>query len=251
MKPIITAIIQARMGSTRLPGKGMMPLAGKPLLAHVFERILSTRGVDRTVLATCGGDENRVIINLAESMGIPVFVGSEENVLERFYKASRQFGGDYIMRVTGDNPFTDPDYATRTIDAILSSGADLCYFSNLPLGTGVGMVKKSALDIAYQKSDKPHQREHVTPYIREHPEDFTIDIGDIDIYNPFPELRLTVDTPEDFQLAEILYQRLYHGKPFPLNDVIAFLEQNPGIAAINSNIRQRPMTHSSSQCDAK
>lgn len=251
MKPIITAIIQARMGSTRLPGKGMMPLAGAPLLAHVFERIRCTRGVDRIVLATCGGDENRVIISLAESMGIQVFIGSEENVLERFYRAALQFGGDYIMRVTGDNPFTDPDYAARTIDAILASGADLCYFSNLPLGTGVGMVKRSALDMAYRKSDKPHQLEHVTPYIREHPDDFKIDIGEIDIYNPFPGLRLTVDTQEDFSLAEILYRQLYRGRPFPLSEVIAFLERNPDIAAINSTIKQRPMTHSSRVCDGK
>ncbi|MBN1495175.1 MAG: glycosyltransferase family protein [Spirochaetes bacterium] len=247
MKPQITAIIQARMGSTRLPGKGMMPLAGRPLLGHVFERIQLTRGVDRVVLATCGGDENSVIISLAESMGIPAFIGPEDNVLERFYLAAQEFGGDYIMRVTGDNPFTDPDYAAMSIDAILKTGSDLCYFSNLPLGTGVGMVKRSALDTAYRKSDKPHQHEHVTPYIREHPEEFKIEIGEIEIYNPFPELRLTVDTPEDFQLADILYRHLYRGKPFPLRDVISFLEQNPGIAAINSSIKQRPMTHSSSQ----
>jgi spore coat polysaccharide biosynthesis protein SpsF len=251
MKPKITAIIQARMGSTRLPGKALLQLADKPLLSHVFERILLTRGVDQVVLATCGGDENRVIINLAASMGIQVFIGSEDNVLERFYLAARKFGGDYIMRVTGDNPFTDPDYAAKTIDAILNTGADLCYFSNLPLGTGVGMVKKSALDIAFQRSDKPHQREHVTPYIKEHPEEFKIDIGEIEIYNPYPELRLTVDTPEDYKLADILYKRLYRGRPFPLGDVVSFLEKNPGIVAINSGVKQRPMTHSSTQCGAK
>jgi spore coat polysaccharide biosynthesis protein SpsF len=245
MKPIVTAIIQARMNSTRLPGKAMMELAGKPLLYHVFERIKKTEGVDRVVLATCRGNEE--IIKLADSMGINVFVGSENNVLERYYLASEQYGGDYIMRVTGDNPFTDPGYAAETIRMIMAAGADISYFSNLPLGTGVGMVKKSALTIAYEKSDQPHQLEHVTPYIKEHPETFKIEIRKIDYHNPFPNLRLTVDTPEDFELAASIYEKLYHGRPFPLGDVIQFLEQNPDLAAINRNIQQRPMTHTSIQ----
>jgi spore coat polysaccharide biosynthesis protein SpsF len=248
MKPIVTAIIQARMNSTRLPGKAMMELAGRPLLYHVFERIQKTERVDQVVLATCNGIENGDIIKLAESMGIHVFVGSEENVLERFFLASEKFGGDYIMRVTGDNPFTDPGYAAIAVTLTLEAGADICYLSNLPLGTGVGMVKKSALDIAYKHSDKPHQLEHVTPYIREHPENFKIEIREIDVHNPFPNLRLTVDTPEDLELATILFQHLYHGKLFALGDVIRFLEQNPGLVAINSNVKQRPMTHSSIQC---
>jgi spore coat polysaccharide biosynthesis protein SpsF len=248
MKPTITAIIQARMNSTRLPGKAMMELAGRTLLYHVFDRVTAIKSVDRVVLATCDGGENGEIIHLAQSMGIDVFVGSEENVLERFYLASERFGGDYIMRVTGDNPFTDPGYAEQAVRASIEAGADICYFPNLPLGTGVGMVKKSALNTAYQKSDQPHQLEHVTPYIKEHPESFNIRIRDVEIRNPFPNLRLTVDTPEDFELARILYDNLYRGAHFPLSDVIAYLEHNPQLVAINSRVQQRPMTHSSIQC---
>jgi spore coat polysaccharide biosynthesis protein SpsF len=247
MKPTVTAIIQARMGSTRLPGKAMMDLAGKPLLYHVFQRIQATAGVDCIVLATCHGAENEGIIRLAESMGIQIFIGSEENVLERFYLASQQFGGDYIMRVTGDNPFTDPGYAEQTIRTIIETGADLCYFPNLPLGTGVGMVTKNALDAAYEQSDQPHQWEHVTPYIKEHPEQFKIHVRDIVIDNPFSGLRLTVDTPEDFEVAKKIYAGCYLGGPFPLHDVIHYIIMNPEIAAINSNIKQRPMTHSSTK----
>lgn len=245
MKPTVTAIIQARMNSTRLPRKAMMNLAGKPLLYHVFDRIQATPGVDCIVLATCHGPENNDIIKLAESMKINVFIGSEDNVLERFYLASQQYGGEYIMRVTGDNPFTDPGYAAETIKEIIATGSDLCYFQNLPLGTGVGMVTKSALAVAYARSDKPYQREHVTPYIKEHPEQFKINIHNITLHNPFPTLRLTVDTSEDFEVAEKIYARCYHGKPFPLSDVIHCIEQNPYIADINRAIQQRPMTHSS------
>jgi len=205
MKLTVTAIIQARMNSTRLPGKAMLELAGRPLLYHVFERILSTPGVDRVVLATCNGNENEKIMRLAESLAVPVFIGSEDNVLERFYLAAEKFGGDYIMRVTGDNPFTDPGFAARTIETARATEADLCYLSNLPLGTGAGIIKKSALESAYRYSDKPHHFEHVSPYIREHPELFRIEIREIDLYNPFGSLRLTVDTPEDYELASIIY----------------------------------------------
>ncbi|MBP7734767.1 MAG: glycosyltransferase family protein [Spirochaetes bacterium] len=248
MKGKVTAIIQARMGSTRLPGKAMIDLGGKPLLYHVFERIQVTAGVDRIVLATCHGERNNGIIDLARSMGIDVFIGSEDNVLERFYCAARQFGGDFIMRVTGDNPFTDPGYAERTIRAIKETGADLCYFPNLPLGTGVGMVTKSALEIAYRRSDQPHEFEHVTPYIKEHPDEFKLHICDIELHNPFPNLRLTVDTEEDFEVARRVYAGCYRGKPFPLSEVISYIEKNPDIASINSAIQQRPMTHSSPTC---
>jgi spore coat polysaccharide biosynthesis protein SpsF len=245
MKPTVTAIIQARMNSTRLPGKAFMKLGGKPLLQHVFERTLAVRGTNRVVLATCVGDDNHPIIELAESMGIGVFIGSEENVLERFFLASERFGGDYILRVTGDNPFTDPEFAERTVEFAINTAADLFHFTNLPLGTGVGIIKKTALDAAYLHSDSPHQREHVTPYIWERPDRFTIVQRESGIDNPFPNLRLTVDTPEDFKLADIVYSHCYRGTPFPLSTVIAFLRQNPGFVEINSGVIQRPMTHSS------
>jgi spore coat polysaccharide biosynthesis protein SpsF len=247
MKPTVTAIIQARMNSTRLPGKAMMDLAGKPLLQHVFERIKATAGVDRVVLATCEEEESGRLIRLAESMGIDAFIGSRDNVLERFWQASEKFGGDLIMRATGDNPFTDPGFAALTIESMKVSGADLCYFPDLPLGTGVGMVKKSALDEAYHKSNRPHQFEHVTPYIREHPELFNLLVRDIGIVIPFPKLRLTVDTREDYELAKAIYKNCYAGTPFPLDDVVQFLKKNPGLLSINNGIEQRPMTHSSTQ----
>ena len=247
MTPTVTAIIQARMNSTRLPGKAMMDLAGRPLLHHVFERILATKGVDRVVLATCEEEETGKLIRLAESMGIDVFIGSRDNVLERFWQASEKFGGDLIMRATGDNPFTDPGYAALSIQSMIATGADLCYFPDLPLGTGVGMVKKSALDEAYRKSDRPHQLEHVTPYIHEHPELFNLLVRDIGLAIPFPRPRLTIDTAADYELARTIYGHCYHGAPFTLDTVLRFLEKNPELLSINSGVEQRPMTHSGTQ----
>lgn len=238
----VTAIIQARMTSKRLPGKSLMPLAGKPLMAHVIERALAIEGVGKVVVATATGDENKPLIELAESMGVEYFVGSPTNVLERYYEAAEKFGGDYIIRITGDNPFTDSEYATMALEVGIESGCDLCSLSNLPIGTAVEVIKREALIDAYHMSSTPYQFEHVTPYLKEHSELFTIERYPVQVNNPFENLRLTVDTEPDFRLACIIYDALYKGKQFPLVQVINFLTEHPEHAAINSNIVQRDMT---------
>jgi len=243
MEPIVTVLIQARMNSTRLPGKAMMDLAGKPLIQHVFDRAKAIQGAHRVVLATCDGDENLEIIRIAEAGGIEVFVGSEENVLERFYLASERFGGDYLIRITADNPFTDPVYAATALETAIASRADVCYLSNLPLGTGVGIIKKSALDQAYRNSTQPHHFEHVTPYLKEHPDLFSIVVRPSGLPDRYARLRLTVDTSEDYEVAREIYRALYQGSIMPLSEVIAFLDRRPDVVELNSGIVQRPMTH--------
>lgn len=247
LKLDVTAIIQARMDSKRLPGKSMLDLAGKPLLAHVIDRTRMIEGVKTVVLATCIGKENMPIIKLAQSMGIEVFVGSVDNVLERYYLAAEEYGGSYIVRVTGDNPFTDPEYASTAVEIIQESGADLCSIPNLPLGCGVEIIKRDSLAQAYKMSEKPYQREHVTPYIKEHPELFRIERPTVNFKNPFPSLRLTVDIQADYDLAKTIYENLYNEKYFPLIDVISFLQKNPHLVNMNSDIKQRPMFHSEAE----
>lgn len=243
----VTAIIQCRMQSTRLPGKAMLPLSGIPLIEHVIYRIKAIKEVTTIVLATCWGDENNVLIDIAKATGINHYVGSINNVLERFYNIYTIYGGEFIMRVTGDNPFTDPEFASQAAQLAIREKPDLCHIDNLPLGTGVGMIKGTALSIAYEKSHMPYHFEHVTPYLKEHPNIFHECSIPVDITNPFTHLRLTVDEPEDYQLAEQLYNELYHGNPFSLRDVIKYLIMNPHLASINSSIIQRPMTHSSNE----
>ncbi len=243
IKPHVTAVIQARMQSKRLPGKAMLELAGKPLLAHVIERTQMMDGVDTVVVATCIGEENVPIIELAQSMNTEVFVGSVDNVLERYYLAANEFGGDFIVRVTGDNPFTDPDYASMAVEISLESGADLCSLNNLPLGTAVEVIKREALEVSYRSSDKSYHREHVTPYIKEHTEMFRIERPAVYLKNHFPNLRLTVDTPEDYKLAKILYDTLYNGKCFTIHEVLRYLEHNPELVYLNVGVKQRPMQH--------
>lgn len=244
VKPPVTAIIQARMNSKRLPGKSMLPLANKPLISHVIANLQEVREINRIVLATSEGEENLPLIECARQCGIEVFTGSESNVLERYYNAAAEFGGDYIVRATGDNPFTDPEYAAMAVEIALESKADLCSIANLPLGTAVEVIKKEALHEAYRRSDKPYEFEHVTPYIKKHEELFQIGRHQVDLPNSIENLRLTIDTDEDYELASLLYDALYRGAPLHLREVLDYLQQNPELASINSGVQQRPMTQS-------
>lgn len=246
-KTSAVAIIQARMGSTRLPGKALLPLGGRPLLYHVFERARAVSGIDRVVLATSIGSENKPLIQLAEEMNIDVFVGSIDNVLERYFLASEEFNGSWIMRITGDNPFTDPEYASLALQKAIELNADLTAISGLPLGTAVEIIKKTALDKAYHEASQDHEREHVSPYIKEHPELFTVTRVPLTIDNPFAELRLTIDTPEDYAMAQIIFNDIYKETLFNLSTVIEYLKKNPRVVKLNSSIQQRPMTHSSNK----
>jgi spore coat polysaccharide biosynthesis protein SpsF len=245
IKPMVTAIIQARMLSKRLPGKAIMLLAGKPILYHVIERAKAIEHVDKVVLATGTGEENIPLIELALSLGIETFAGSPENVLERYYMAAEQFGGEYIVRITADNPFTDVEYASMIVDFALEAKPDLCALTNLPLGTAVEVIKKEALDQAYKMSSEPYHFEHVTPFIKEHPELFSVERPPAKIKKTASKIRLTVDTPEDYELAGILYKSLYEGAPFPLTDILNYVKEHPEIIKINSRIKQNLAAHAS------
>ena len=242
---MVTAIIQARMQSKRLPGKSILPLAGKPLISHVIERTRAMRGIDQVVVATCEGNDD--LVNCARDCGAETFVGSEHNVLERYTLASREFGGDYIVRVTGDNPFTDTGYGSEAVAYAIETESDLSSLSGLPLGAGVEIIKRTALESAYRESTTPYHLEHVSPFIKEHPERFSIRRKTVEVANPFKNLRLTVDTPEDYSLACRIYDELYRGEIFPIADVISFIEKNFSLIEINKDIEQRPMTHSESR----
>ncbi|MGB4268476.1 MAG: glycosyltransferase family protein [Spirochaetota bacterium] len=238
----ITAIIQARMQSTRLPGKSILPLAGKPLLYHVIERAKAIQQITQVVVAIPNDNENNPLADIARLCNVNIFRGSLHNVLERYFFAYNQYGGDYIVRITADNPFTDTHFASVTIKEALRTKSDLCAVKNLPLGIGVEVIASTALEEAYRNSTKPYHCEHVTPYIKENPDTFKIHYFDVTYTNPFPSLRLTVDTQEDYILASAIYDALYKGNVFTLNDVITFLEKNSHLVEINASIQQKPMT---------
>ncbi len=239
------AIIQARAASTRLPEKALMKLAGMTMIEHVIERAKLIEGVDRVILATGEGSANDVLADIADSRGIYSFRGSENDVLSRFHSAVKNDDFGYIIRITGDNPFTDYISASRALSLAIEESADHCTVKDIPLGTGVEVVSRSALERCFIEGIEAHHREHVTPYIKENPGLFKIIKYSSNLKNPFPDLRLTVDTDTDAKLAKAVYDNVYSGTPFTLEEVIEYITANPELALINSEVKQRPMTHSS------
>src|SRR5438876_727587 len=171
-KPRTVAIIQARMGSTRLAGKVMMNVAGRPLLAYLIERISRARTLDSILVATSTNPRDNIIIEECERRGFPNFRGSETDVLGRYVSAARACQAEVIVRVTADNPFTDPDSIDRAVDAIVQDGADYAIETKLPTGiTGEALTRK-ALTSLDSLATSPVLREHVTLYAKENPHAF-------------------------------------------------------------------------------
>lgn len=238
-----TAIIQARMLSKRLPGKSMLEISGKPLVDHVIERAKAIPGVGTVVLATGNDPANIILAERARANGVEFFAGSDDNVLERYVMAARAYPASHIIRITADNPFTDPEYAGTAAEIAVESGADLTSVTNIPLGTGVEVIKHEALEEAYANASTGYHREHVTPYIKEHPELFMIERHPVELEGVLPGLRLTVDTPEDFELVKRLHAEINLPGIIPLRAVLAHIAAHPELIAINASITQRPMTH--------
>lgn len=161
---------------------------------------------------------------IAESAGWDVFIGSKDDVLDRYMTAARQFNADRIIRATGDNPLVSAEMANAAQDLAHRSGAAYAGFSELPVGSGVEVIRRAALEEAWSESQDPYEREHVAPFLYRHPERFKI------VVDPAPEgfrspgTRITLDTPDDYKLLAELFDRLYRGQPIGLKQVIPFLQ---------------------------
>jgi len=224
----MTAIVlQARVGSTRLPGKALLPLGGSTLLGQAMRR-LALVPADLRVLAT---DEASAAPLGAEAAreGFELLVGPAEDVLARYCLAIRRFGIDRVLRATGDNPLVSYELATRLLD--LSEGesvrvkADYTAYVGLPLGMGVELVSAEALLRAEAETSASRDREHVCPYLYEHPELFSIHRPEAPPDFLLPDARVTVDTASDYELALEAYADLYRGAPIPSLAVMAWLRE--------------------------
>lgn len=239
------AIVQARMGSTRLPGKVLKVAAGKPLLWHLFDRLKHSKEIHDIVLATSKSPNDNALQSFAEEFGFPFFRGSEKNVLERYYETAAEFNGDTIVRVTGDNPLIDPRMADKIIRKHLSSGAD--YTSNTlkktyPIGLSVEVFQYGALERANKEAKHGYEREHVTPYFYLRPEKFKIQSVEARGKLRRPDLRLTLDTSEDLVLIKKVFEELYRpGQMFYTEDIIDLFGRKPQLAKINAKVRQKEL----------
>jgi spore coat polysaccharide biosynthesis protein SpsF len=197
-------ILQARFGSTRLPGKALETIRSQTVLAHCLRRLLARRDA-AVILATTAGPEDDALDQVAEDLGVPVFRGDSDDVLGRYVGAAFKFRVDPIIRATGDNPAVDMDAAWRVLRALGDSGADYVAEEGLPLGAGVEGMTFAALRRAAMAAHDPYDREHVTTYLKGQPQAFRILVRQAPAPLCRPDLRLTVDTAEDLEYVRGLF----------------------------------------------
>jgi spore coat polysaccharide biosynthesis protein SpsF len=243
------AIIQARMGSTRLYGKVMRQLCGKTVLSHVISRVRVCPLVDEIVVATTVSGIDDVIAKEAEKCGAFSFRGSEHDVLERYYLAAKQFEADAVIRITSDCPLFDSEVLGEMLKLFIdsrNSKANMDYLSNTlfrtyPRGLDTEVFTFRALEISHLNAKSIAQREHVTPYIYQNPDTFNLRnyVND----NDYSMYRWTLDTEEDFQLIQEIYDALYKksGGSFTTNDVLSLMEGQPELFKINAHIEQKKL----------
>ena len=222
----IIAIIQARMSSTRLPGKVLMELAGKPVLEHVVERLQTCRRVDGVMVATSIDASDDLIERWCAQTKVPCYRGSLLDVLDRYVQAARACGADAVVRITADCPAIDPNIVDEVIEKFLIDKYDFY---------GLKGEFPDALERAWREASLPSEREHVGPYIEKNPQLFRS--GGLEKFRGLQHLRWTLDEPRDYAFLIEIFSRLYReSKPFSAEDVLALIEREPELAAINANI---------------
>ncbi|HEY5600914.1 MAG TPA: glycosyltransferase family protein [Patescibacteria group bacterium] len=239
----VVAIIQARMGSTRLPGKSMKKILGKPMLWHIVQRVKKTKHIDKVVVATSTSSKDDKIVKFCKQNKIDYFRGSENNVLSRFYETATKFNAGVIVRITADCPLIDPAIIDQTIKKYLTGKYD--YVS---VATGAGVANKNVkrypdgldcevfsykiLESAYFNAKSNDEKEHVTLHIWKRPKKFNL--LSIKPSEDYSKLRFTVDHPSDLKFIKEIYNQLYPKKKnFNLFDIIALLKKYPKLLLIN------------------
>lgn len=241
-EPRVVGIVSARMASSRYPGKAMVPLAGRPLLEVLLERIAAVPVLDSVALATSSSPENEVLVALARKMGIPAFQGEEDDVLRRHIDCARNMNADHVVRVTGDNPLTDLETIESLVELHVPSGADYTYVPGDALLMGIlsEVVSRAALERSWERGEARHRSELVTLYIKEHPDEFRIQTAELPAGLYRPELRLTVDEPADGALMQAIFERIaVPGKLVTTRDAIALLDREPDLLRINAHLRHK------------
>lgn len=238
----VLAIIQARMSSTRLPGKVLLPIVdGKGALELMLERVCRAKTLHKIVVATTTSSCDDRIADLCEHLGYEYFRGSEEDVLDRYYQTALAFGpGRIIVRLTGDCPLHDPQVIDKVVESFVNSDAD--YASNIepptyPDGLDVEIFTFEALRKAWRNAKLSSEREHVTIYIRNHPELFSK--KNVSYSKDCSKYRWTLDEESDYRLIKKIFTHFYHRNPcFTMQDILSFIKENPDIESINSGIQR-------------
>lgn len=238
----VVAVVQARMGSTRLPGKVLKNMGGESVLARVVKRLRRSSLISEVVIATSASPGDAAVVREADRVGVRCFRGSERDVLDRFYQAARMFHAELVVRITSDCPLIDAEITDKAIRAFINDRPD--YASNAlertyPRGLDTEVISADALARAWREAKEPYEREHVTPFLYEHPELFSIvSVGNDVDYSSF---RWTLDTLEDLEFIRAVYGRFDNRDDFSWRDVLALLEREPALRELNSQVRQKAL----------
>ncbi|MBN1161430.1 MAG: glycosyltransferase family protein, partial [Dehalococcoidales bacterium] len=237
----VIPIVQVRMGSTRLPGKALKEIAGKPMLWHIVNRLKHARLVSEVVIATSNKEGNEPIVKFAADNGIECYAGSEDDILDRFYQAVKKHNPDAVIRVTGDCPLVDPAIIDGMIRYYLNpkNGKPrfdvICNYMppTYPDGLDVDLISFKVWEKAWRKLKSPW-REWVPTYFFEHPERYRL--GNMAYKEDLSHMRWTVDYPEDLDFVTRIYEKLYQeGEVFLMADILKLLAEHPELNEINKN----------------
>lgn len=243
----VVCLVQARVGSTRLPGKILKEICGKTILHHEIDRLKKCKEIDEIVIATTDKEDDDKIVNEAKKLSVKYFRGSENDVLSRFYYSAKENNADIIVRVTSDCPCIDFEILDKMLIYFKEKYKEkqVDYLSNTikrtyPRGYDIEIFTFSALEKSYINAEKEYEREHVTPYIYDKTNNFLkLSFENKDDYS---EYRVTLDTIEDFIVIKNIFENLYYKNPyFKLNDVVQYLNNNLHIVDINKHIEQKKL----------
>lgn len=231
----VNVFIQARMSSSRLPGKVLMEVMGEPLLAYLVDRVSKAASVDKVVVLTSLHSSDDAIDAFCKARGVSCFRGTLEDVLGRFWCAFQQFPASHIVRITADCPLSDPEIIDELVDLHIREENDYsCNFLNrgVPDGLDVEVMSARALEMAAKNADKHSEREHVTPFLREPEQNFRC--GNSDFIKGQGHQRWTIDYPEDFELVTKIIENLHpNNAQFGYREVLALMEKKPELVSIN------------------
>jgi spore coat polysaccharide biosynthesis protein SpsF len=241
-RPTVVAIVQARMNSSRLPGKVLADLGGQTMLARVVRRVRRASLVDRVVIATTLEPEDDPIRRECDRLAVACFRGSAPDVLDRYQQAATAERAEVIVRITADCPLIDPGESDRVVRAFLDCQPD--YASNVlrrtyPRGLDTEVMSAATLAHAWLEARQSHERVHVTPYIYGHPETFRL--LSITGRESHADGRWTVDTPEDLAMVRAIYRRFDNDDAMGWREVLALLDAEPALANLNGHVRQKAL----------
>ncbi len=217
-------VLQVRQSSTRLPGKLLLPLKGISIFEHIIIRLKMVQLAEGIIVATTA-DTEPSIRSIVSHHDVHVLIGSENDVLSRFVSAVKRYRIRNVIRATGDNPLVDIEHIDKALLLHTEKKADLTFYPSLPYGTGVEVIRGEVITKIDSLTTDPFEREHITQYIYRHAREFSIIRGSLSTHFSRPDIRLTVDTKEDYQKLVDIYESLYNGMPIKLTDVINYIDR--------------------------